>query len=564
MYHLLFVDDEQSVLDSLSLTIPWDEYGIEEVHQALSGREALDLIGRQTVHLMIADIRMPGMNGLELIKQVRQLSAHTRCMLLTGYADFEYARQAIEQEAVHYFLKPVNIAQLIDAVRGTIDKMRAEWARISSYEQALTALKDHLPGLRGGLLYDLIRGVRYAPEALSRKLELLAVPFAPDDLVFMMLIRMEDDYAELDPNGRLLFEYAIENIAGETLGQHFQLWKCRNDYDYLAFLIRAAEAGAHAARPDGTAAAEAAVARLLEQRAVQMQNNILTYLKGSVSVFVSRPGRFPRDVLPLHRAAVSMLSQRLGESGGLFMTSSDPAAETSIQPMQQLYAPPLLMHALEAGRWEQARSKLQLVFEELRQSGSNTPEHVAEVYYHIHSCILYIAHCNGMKMSEVFGEEAGAGAGTGRQSFLSVQQLEEWTEQALSGLQSRKKRDLDHFRSDIVRQVDDFLALQVNLNVSVRSIADHVHLHPVYLSKLYKQETGLTLGEYLLRMRMDKAVYLLSHTNDKIYEICSRLGYQNVPHFIKLFKAKFGVTPLEYRNGAGRGGLPAQEGRDST
>ena len=84
-------------------------------------------------------------------------------------------------------------------------------------------------------------------------------------------------------------------------------------------------------------------------------------------------------------------------------------------------------------------------------------------------------------------------------------------------------------------------------DISVRSIAERVYLHPVYLSKLFKSETGESLGDYIIRVKMERARWLLAHTNRKIYEITAELGYQNPQYFSKMFKKHFGVTPLEYR-----------------
>lgn len=117
MYQLLIVDDEKSVVDSLALTIPWSDYGIEEVHMAYSAAEALEIAGHQAIDIMITDIRMPEMDGLELIERVNQLSKKMKCIILSGYDDFQYAQKALKANTFNYLLKPVIIEELIESVQ---------------------------------------------------------------------------------------------------------------------------------------------------------------------------------------------------------------------------------------------------------------------------------------------------------------------------------------------------------------------------------------------------------------------------------------------------------------
>lgn len=94
MYALLIVDDEKSVVDSLALTIPWEDSGIEEVHRAYSAEEALDIASRFAIDVMITDIRMPEMDGLELIRLIRLSAPRIRSIILSGHDEFEYAQRS--------------------------------------------------------------------------------------------------------------------------------------------------------------------------------------------------------------------------------------------------------------------------------------------------------------------------------------------------------------------------------------------------------------------------------------------------------------------------------------
>lgn len=119
----------------------------------------------------------------------------------------------------------------------------------------------------------------------------------------------------------------------------------------------------------------------------------------------------------------------------------------------------------------------------------------------------------------------------------------------LAKLQKKLSESDQYTKSYIIKQVHELVGSHSGHDLSVKTIADHVFLHPVYLSKIYKAETGEGLGDYIIRMRMERALYLLKHTNKKIYEITTELGYQNPQYFSKMFKKHYNMTPNEFRDG---------------
>jgi len=115
-------------------------------------------------------------------------------------------------------------------------------------------------------------------------------------------------------------------------------------------------------------------------------------------------------------------------------------------------------------------------------------------------------------------------------------------------LQSDVEAESRDARTTLVRQGQQFIGHNLAEDVSLQAIADHVYLHPVYISKIYKTETGENLSDYVYRLRMEKATKLLLDSQEKIYEIASRLGYHRAHSFIHVFKKHTGLTPQEYRD----------------
>lgn len=124
MLQILLVDDERSVVETLAETIPWESCGISTVHEALSGAVALEIMENHDIDIVITDIRMPEMSGIDLITTIHEKWPHVQTILLSGFADFEYAKQAMAQESFDYLLKPVSDEDLIETVQRLVDRIK--------------------------------------------------------------------------------------------------------------------------------------------------------------------------------------------------------------------------------------------------------------------------------------------------------------------------------------------------------------------------------------------------------------------------------------------------------
>ncbi|MNP31654.1 Regulatory protein SoxS [compost metagenome] len=206
-----------------------------------------------------------------------------------------------------------------------------------------------------------------------------------------------------------------------------------------------------------------------------------------------------------------------------------------------LYRPPLLIHLLDTGNWTQAEEKLNQIFTELK--GVNyPPEHANEAYFAIANAYQYIAHKKGKLLSEFGASSFGL-----MPAAPSLKQLEKWAFFMLRSLREQTE-DSSEKKQGLVDKVQKFIEANMNDGLSLQTIAAHIGLHPAYLSRVYRAETGNNLSDYILRYRMELASYLLRNTDKKIYEIAQIVGYQAVPHFIKRFKAFSNMTPQEFRD----------------
>ncbi|NOU88392.1 response regulator [Paenibacillus sp. LMG 31460] len=541
MTRLLIVDDEIHVVDRLATAISWEQIGIEAVFRAYSGFDALEIMSTHSIDIIISDIRMPGMNGLELIREVRTKWRNTKCILLSGHAEFKYAQEAIQHETAGYLLKPVTDEDLLQTVDRVNRNLKAEWEWIISNQRNTRTLRENLPLLRESLLHDLLQGRRISMQTLKEKMEIFQVPALIGEPFAMMMIRLENPFIHYDTTNLSLIEFSIGNIAEELFGERFELWHCKDAHDFLVFVVKWKSIEGNEAEVGGDWKQH-----ILESTASELQEIVKKYLKGSISVLVSRWCSFPDGIATLYNTSISALRKKVGSEQELFMTISDELEQIEMRSLHNLYEFPTLSHLLEEGRWDAVAQKLHHIFDELQMKWSDSEEHLLEVFYSISASFSYIAHKSGRQLSQLIGDDYNKLIGSN--PVRSIHQLQDWATRVLQCFEA----DIEHERSDsretMTRQIRKFVEDHLSHDVSIQAIADHLYLHRVYVSKIFKLKTGETLSEYIHRIRMEKAINLLKSSDDMVYEIAAQLGYQRAHSFINVFKKHYGVTPQEYRD----------------
>ncbi|WP_020618466.1 response regulator [Paenibacillus daejeonensis] len=533
MHTLLIVDDQPDLVEDLATMLPWSTVGVGTVHKAFSAREALDIVSDRPIDLVITDIRMPGMSGLELLEQLRVSWKHIKCIVLTGYDDFAYAKEALQHQAVDYLLKPASDEEVLQAAAKAVRALEEQWSTISSHQNIMQSVQLNLSVLQAALLTELMQGRRIPEEELAARLTLLELPLCPDQPFRLMLIRLEEGLDRYGGQDIGLMEFAVANIAEEIFAEQYHLWKTKDEYNYLVAILTLKTVDTAGVRNE-----------LAEQMAAQLQHAVKLYLKGTVSILLSHWGVLATDMAQVHSDSVVQFRQHIGFERELLLSLGEEHAPVQASSLSLLYDPPTLNHLLEAGQWEQLERKLDDVFEELEQQWGHSHEHILETYYTIASSLTRSIHKSKRWMSELLGDNYQHLVGSPQ--FHTIAQLRDWTTAMIGKFRQAVELETIDTRSSTVRQAQQYILAHLG-EASLQSIAAHVYLNPSYLSKIYKLETGEGISDYLFRLKMEQAARQLTTTHQKIYEIAAGLGYLKTSYFIKVFKEKYGLTPQEYR-----------------
>ncbi len=534
---LLIVDDHYHLIEEMLVAIPWEELGIKNIHTAVSSLGALEILKDHSIDLIITDIRMPGMNGLELLEQVNDHYEHVHSIVLSGYDDFEYAKTAMRFGVEEYLVKPVRDQDVIDAVKRIAEKIKLKWEEDSSRQKALYTLRANLPYMRAKLLNEMLQGKKISEETLSIHMQQYDLMFLPSDNISLMMIRLDDDMSEYSLADTTLIEYGISNIAEEILSEQLFTWQCRNHYGYLIFAV--------SFKNQESAACQDVNNRILlmEQYSNRIQSNVAGYLKKTISVYVSTWGQLA-DLTELYRGSmINILKKFGGRSSFIHVESELDGTSLPVHvDFRTVFDPPSIQQLLELGSWDEAEQKIRAQIQEF----SFDQEKMLGLYFVYSSALVFMCQKHQISIVDVLGEEIERLLSP--QLISSPKYLTDWSFRTLRNLRKILEVVDQSGSNQIIRQIQKYVEDHLTEDLSLKTIADHIFVHPVYVSRVYKSETGELLSDYIIRKRMDKAAYLLKNTNQKIYEISSLLGYQNSNYFARTFKKQFGVTPIEYRN----------------
>ncbi|MBD3917414.1 response regulator [Paenibacillus sp. PR3] len=530
---MIIVDDEAHWVDNLSTTKPWHTLGIDVVHKAYSAQEALQIMEAHPIDIIISDVLMPEMTGIELMDKIRESDQRVKCIILSGYSDFDYAKDALRNQAVDYLLKPPTDQELLGAVKLAIEQLETEWSNISSLERTQHILRENMPLLRGQLLLSAFRGEKLALGEWERRLDSYGLPFRFGDCA-LMLVRMEEEFGQYRNNGQHLMEYAIMNMAEEIFGDFAHAWGVKEEHGYLAFLLQFKGNLTKTGKESS-----------FEKAAMHLQAKVKQYLNGSLSIVMSEPFAFPDQLADRYRHSLAYFRQIIGDEREFVIRAGDLGGNATNGVLDVIHAPPVLKSLLEAGRWESAEEKLTEIFTELDGRWSDSWEHCLEAGYLIASSFTNYCHRNGHTLEGLLGEDIEL-LRTG-EAFRSIAKLRNWAFLAMGKLKESASSEVKDIRSIYVRKIQSFVEANLHLDVSLRALADHVNLHPTHLSKLYKIETGEGISDFVSRLRMETACHKLKTTDKKVYEISTEIGYLDPAYFIKVFKKQFGMTPQEYR-----------------
>ncbi|WP_223193027.1 response regulator transcription factor [Paenibacillus sedimenti] len=534
---MLIVDDEEVITDGLFEVFSQLKLGLD-LYKAYSGAEALDWMNRTRVDIVLTDIRMPEMDGIELMNNIRSRWRHCKIVFLTGYNDFDYVYQAIQHPGVSYLLKSEGYDKIIKAITDAI----AELENSLKFQHLIQQSKEKLTALetlaQGNYFRYLLLGTR-AVGQLEVDFRQLGIALDPSLPVLVALGDLQRTNGNgLHPSFAESQEaaLAVKFLAESFLAERTSSLGVIDRYGDLVWLIQQKPG-------DGMDAGGAYphTVTFLEGQFELMQQASKDSLGLTFAVTLCADPCDWNQLSAVYDRIRSQQHMRAGDGAQMVQTINVEMIETAaLSRSLREKAEALAVH-LEGGRKEGFLAVLEMLTESAFGDQRNVGPILLELYYTI--ALLLFSYINRWELHDKVGTNGLMQRDMHTSWQDSFEYLKETAETLfdlrLSGEKNRAAATIEKVRSYIEEHIGEDLSL-------VR-LAGVIHFNPSYLSRLFKQECGVNLSEYMDEVRMEKAKELLKQDELKIAEVGARLGYETHHSFTRFFKKSTGVTPIEYR-----------------
>ncbi len=542
MFKLLIVDDERLDREGLVRQLNWETYRIAEVHTAQSGASAIQVLASQMPDILITDIKMPGMSGLQLAERAKAIAPDVRVVFVSGYDDFEFVKDALRLNAFEYLLKPVDTAELTDAIGRVVADISRERQERQEKDVLYYTVNESKALVRKKLLTDLLRG-KAGHEERQIKLAILGLAFDRGDHTVLLLEvddfkrRYMDDAIAAAFDTEAL-QRIVEDTAGPWLVEAVQL----ETHRYAAIL--SFPAGSQTAVAGTSCEAARLPADIVRDLALATIKRAREEIGMSVTIgvgsFVAQPDTLCRS----YNDSLQAMAGKIYEGKGrvLFARGGADSEEsgTTLEQVDRELAQSL--YHFDEGRVQQALAD---VFNRLAGEKTDNLRLIHDYCLNILNRVQAALQDRNAGVADIFGADVILWDQLIRLETLA--DIHQWMETTIGAMLNYLRNRNEMRPSKIIEEVLHYIAEHYRDDISLKLIAEAMFYSPNYLGGLFKQETGKSFSEYLTEYRIRKAAAYLEDYKLKAYEVAAKVGYRDIPTFIKNFKAVFQVTPSEYR-----------------
>lgn len=520
-FSIVLADDEQQILFGMKKGIAWEELGFEVVGTAQNGKEALELIEEYHPDLLISDIKMPFMDGLELAKIVHDNCMNTKIMLFSGWDDFEYARMAISYGVSEYIMKPINYDEMRRLLEGMHRELEKEYDEKVNRVRLENVYAASLPLLRQQFFSQLVTE-SLEEHYREQQIKNLKLNFEYDAF-YLVAVKIREYHSE-----DVLSELSIKETIKETLEKIADVYTF-SMLDKDVFLLCSNQ------RYD-----IGRITRTIEETSVMIHR----IFQVGVSCGISACGRVITELPVLYTQALEALDYNLVIREECYTYYND------ILPLQK-----------KENDWSAEVESIEKIIthcspQELRIEVEKLLHKLQAAHYNLNEYQVVILEILFVisrlyKKYQITSEEEFAGSKKMAVKILSLntgEELDNWLMnycQLIRDLIQKKQVDNNVVLAEKAKKLVETRFKEPDL--SVETVCKELHVSSSFFSKIFKQETGVTFLNYLINRRMEEAKRLLDKTDYKSHVIGEMVGYPEPNYFSYVFKKNCGVSPAKYR-----------------
>ncbi len=534
LYKIMIVDDEEEIRLGIIKKIDWEANGFIVVGDAENGKEALEKAEKLQPDVIMTDIKMPFMDGLELGQKLVELMPSSKIIVFSGCDDFEYAHRAIKINVVEYVLKPINSVELIEVLKRLKTQLDHEYNEKRNLETLYKHYVESLPVIREQFLVGVIEG-RISESQWNEQSENLGIDFEYDYLSVAVI--HADGSLTLDEVGDnisiskepTLVPISIKKIVDENMDKY-----CK----FASFLYSD---------------------MVVVIGNFEKKDDILLFIKGinevckiyerimnlTISSGIGYVYSRTVEIRFSYKAAQNALDYRfiLGTGKAIYIDDVEP--DNSVQLQLDEQEERYMLNAIKISSEEEITMAIDNLFKKFEDL--LLPFNQYRIYLmEIMTSILKLVQAYNLDIDEIFGRNFNCYSYL--EAFNSINEVKKWIVSKAIKVNDYIKKERINSSMLLIERAKQYIKENYrDYDISVEKLCSELHVSPTYFSTMFKKETKMNFVNYLTTIRLEQAVKLLNTTDDKTYIIADKVGYPEANYFSYVFKKKFGVSPSKYR-----------------
>ncbi len=533
MVKMLIADDEAWIRERLRDTIDWNGMGVQVVGEACDGEEALAMCKSLCPDIIITDIRMPCIDGLEFIQRLRDSHDPVKVVIISGYSDFDYAQKAIKLGAYDYILKPVEDDDLLSVVKRCLEEIKEEESKNILIKRANEQMKESMPLLEEKFFLNLVNGFFRSEEDIHKELDFFGKRYRGLISACFIVQLDEVEVIQMSKEWNIhLLQFVARNIAEgfiQKLGNGESFFSQNGEVICLLFSKNEE--------------------KVLTRQIMSISNGIRKMFKSvtghSTTIGIGRPCGSVMEIPDSYREAKEALQYKayLGKDRIYDIGSIQIQHKPNYY---KLYDMEILLNHVKMGNERNAVSVLNEMIQGIFKDKKDvSPIDLKFIFIDILNSVFKAV----LETNSTIDDFSGFSLKFFEQlnKLQTIEEIHPWLTDTIVRIIDLLEKNKNSKRRKIIDKAVEYIDNHYKEPLTLNIVADRLFLNSSYFCKIFKDETGESFTKYLINLRIQKAKELMADPTVKIYEVAEMVGYDDVQYFSKIFKGIQGITPMQYR-----------------
>lgn len=518
--NVLVVDDEVLCAEGVKFAIDWQQIGVDQVLTAYSMQHAISILKKETVDIMITDVEMPKGSGFDLLEWLSQSSYDPLVIMLTSYATFDYAKQAIRYQAFDYILKPVSQETLLGVAKRAVAEVKNRQGYEETFEKAMYWDFQERQRIRNFWRSIVESTKKWDCASINAYAKQEHITFDEHQMYLPMILKIQNDDPETEWENE---RHPLKAAILEAVPQVKDLIVWMYNEKRLTIIIGCSQDF------------ETLKNELHQFFAQYIRQNLKDNLRYSLYM-----GDFKAswEVAEQYIALRSMDENNVVQAAGVFEIGVSTEAAAYVRPDIETWMKLFLREP-----YETAMQRIDRDIDVLAHERRLDKENLAKLMQDFMQSFYIVMGEKEIEANLLLENKALDAFYKKAQN--SVNDFKIWVHHILEAAQVQLDKISDE--TSILTEIRRFIKENLDQELSRKQIAEHVCMSQDYVSRIYRQATGQQLSEYITGLRMEEARRILAETSLPVGEVACKVGYYNVAYFSRVFRIRNGETPQEFR-----------------